>query len=69
MDTEIGRWWRALAALVAALATFGVVALAVTAVLDPYVWPSAVLGLPAGAVAAVVAFLLVRRLARRPARG
>jgi hypothetical protein len=39
----------------------------VTAALDPYVWPSALLGLPAGAVAATIAFLLVRRLGQSPA--
>lgn len=50
--------------------TFVVVALGVTAALDPYVWPSALLGLPAGAIGGVgVAVLAFHLLTRRTARG
>ncbi|MFC7177042.1 hypothetical protein [Halosegnis marinus] len=49
-------------ALAAGVVAFAVVALGVTAALDPYVWPSAVVGLPAGLVAGALAAVLVRHL-------
>ena len=67
MTIQLRRTWGVVAALGAAIVVFAAVGLAVTATLDPYVWPSALLGLPAGAVAATIAFLLVRRLGQSPA--
>lgn len=53
------------ASLVAGVVTFGVVALAVTTVLDPFIWPSAIVGVPlgfvAGAAVTVVGYYLMRR--------
>lgn len=57
---------RIFASLLAGLATFAVVALAVTAVLDPFVWPSALVSLPVGFVAgAAVAVVGYHYLTRR----
>ena len=39
---------------------FLVVGVATTALLDPYVWPSLVVGIPAGIIAGAVAALAVR---------
>lgn len=50
---------RAAGSLLAGALAFLAVAIAVTAVLDPYVWPSALIGLPAGVVAAVATVPLV----------
>jgi len=47
------RLLRAAGSVLAGALVFLAVAVAVTALLDPYVWPSALLGLPAGVVAAV----------------
>jgi len=56
--------------VVAGAVTFGVVALAVTAVLDPLIWPSAIVGLPVGVVAgATVAIVGYAFLRRDPGRG
>lgn len=60
--------------LVAGAVTFAAVALAVTAALDPYVWPSAIVGLPAGVVAGVAVLVvgfhyLSARLEARAERG
>lgn len=41
---------RILVSLFGGLVTFGIVAFAVTAALDPFIWPSALVGLPAGLV-------------------
>jgi hypothetical protein len=49
---------RSLASLLAGVLAFAVVGVGVTALLDPYVWPSALLGLPAGLVAGTVALPL-----------
>lgn len=46
----MNRFTRLFASLVAGVVAVVVVGLAVTALLDPYVWPSAMLGLPAGVV-------------------
>lgn len=43
----------ALVSLVAGLMTFVVIGLGVTEVLDPYIWPSALVGLPVGAIVGV----------------
>lgn len=57
---------RIVASLVAGLVTFAIVALAVTAALDPFIWPSALVGLPAGfVVGAAVAVVGYHYLARR----
>lgn len=53
------RLLRAAGSLLAGALAFLAVAIAVTTVLDPYVWPSALLGLPAGVVAAVATVPLV----------
>ncbi len=50
---------RGAGSLLAGVVAFLAVAVAVTAVLHPYVWPSALLGLAAGAVAAVATVPLV----------
>ncbi|MFB6184019.1 MAG: DUF5518 domain-containing protein [Haloarculaceae archaeon] len=67
-SASVGRNRRVLAAvvgLVAGAVAFGLVALAVTAALDPFVWPSALLGLPvgflAGATVAVLAYHFLTR--------
>jgi hypothetical protein len=57
---------RVVGSLVIGFITFAVVALAVTAALDPFIWPSALVGLPAGFVAgAAVAIVGYHYLARR----
>lgn len=60
----------ALISLAGGLVTFLAVALGVTALLDPYIWPSALVGLPVGAIAGVaVAVLGYHALStRRPGR-
>jgi tetrahydromethanopterin S-methyltransferase subunit C len=60
--------------LLGGIVTFVAVALGVTAALDPYIWPSALVGLPVGAVAGVsVAVLanhvLTTRREQREGRG
>jgi hypothetical protein len=62
------------ASLLGGVATFVAVGLGVTAALDPYIWPSALVGLPVGAVAGVsVAVLtnhvLTTRREKREGRG
>lgn len=47
---------KSVASLVAGVFAFVVVGVGVTAALDPYVWPSAILGLPAGIAAGLVVF-------------
>ena len=47
-----------LASLVAGLVTFLAVGLGVTEVLDPYIWPSALVGLPVGAILGVAVAVL-----------
>ncbi|MDS0295606.1 hypothetical protein [Halogeometricum luteum] len=61
--------WNASAGVVAGIVAFVAVGLGVTAVLDPYVWPSLLVGLPVGGVAGAVAAVLVHRVlaARRNA--
>ena len=49
---------KSLASLLVGVLAFAVVGVGVTALLDPYVWPSALLGLPAGLVAGTVALPL-----------
>lgn len=57
---------RIIGSLVVGLVTFAVVALAVTVALDPFIWPSALVGLPAGFVAgAAVAVVGYHYLAHR----
>lgn len=67
---RVGRRHRAVAALVAlgvGVLTFGIVALALTAALDPFIWPSALVGLPLGFVAgATVAVVGYAYLVRGP---
>lgn len=48
----------AIVALAAGILVFAVVALALTAALDPYIWPSALVGLPIGFVAGAVVAVL-----------
>lgn len=48
----------AVVSLLAGAATFVGVAFGLTALLDPYIWPSALVGLPAGIVAGVAAAVL-----------
>jgi hypothetical protein len=50
--------FKSLVSLLAGVLAFAVVGVGVTAALDPYVWPSALLGLPAGLVAGTVALPL-----------
>jgi hypothetical protein len=58
-------WLRVIGSLVAGLVTFGVVAVALTAVLDPLIWPSLLVSLPAGIIAGLgVAVLANHYLAR-----
>jgi hypothetical protein len=57
---------RIIGSLVVGFLTFAVVAVAVTASLDPFIWPSALVGLPAGFVAgAAVAVVTYHYLTRR----
>mgnify|MGYP000135606211 CR=1 FL=1 len=49
---------KSLASLLAAVLVFAAVGIGVTALLDPYLWPSAMLGLPAGLLAGTVALPL-----------
>ncbi|SDM95891.1 hypothetical protein SAMN04487949_2984 [Halogranum gelatinilyticum] len=64
------RWPPAVAALLGLGSLFGV-GLAVTAYLEPYVWPSVLVGVPAGLVAGVVvtvvSYWLLTRWQRRAA--
>jgi hypothetical protein len=65
---------RVVVSLLGGVVTFVAVALGVTAALDPYIWPSALVGLPVGAIAgASVAVLanhvLTARRERRNGRG
>ncbi|WP_247731113.1 hypothetical protein [Halovivax limisalsi] len=47
------------------IVAFATVAVAVTAALDPHIWPSALVGLPAGLLAGVIATIAAhRRLTR-----
>ncbi|MFC4358312.1 DUF5518 domain-containing protein [Halobium salinum] len=57
-DDRTGRTLRVAGSLVAGLVTFGAVAVGTTAVLDPYIWPSLLVGLPVGAVAGVAVAVL-----------
>jgi hypothetical protein len=59
---------RTLVSLAVAVVTLLVVGVGVTAALDPYVWPSLVVGIPAGVVAALVAGGLAYRW-RTPSDG
>jgi hypothetical protein len=52
------RWFVVVGCLLAGLATTLAVALALTAVLDPFVWPSALVGLPVGFVAGTAVAVL-----------
>jgi hypothetical protein len=47
-----------LLSVVAGLVTFVAVGLGVTEVLDPYIWPSALVGLPVGAILGVAVAVL-----------
>ncbi|MFC6864722.1 DUF5518 domain-containing protein [Halomicroarcula sp. GCM10025817] len=61
-----GRHWAAIAAsLVAGVVTFLAVALALTAVLDPFIWPSALVGLPIGFIAGTAVAVLGYRFLTR----
>jgi len=57
----------AVAALLLGVGVFAAFALAVTAVLDPLVWPSLLVGLPVGALAGAAAAVLTYRYLARPA--
>ena len=62
-------WLRILGSLLAGLVTFGVVAVILTAVLDPLIWPSLLVSLPAGIIAGIgVAVLTNHYLARAAER-
>ena len=61
------RWAVVLGSLTVGIVTFLVIALALTAVLDPLIWPSALVGLPIGfIVGAAVAVLAFRYFTRGP---
>lgn len=49
---------KSVASLLAGVLAFVVVGVGVTEALDPYIWPSAMLGLPAGIIAGMVALPL-----------
>jgi cytochrome bd-type quinol oxidase subunit 2 len=51
--------FRLVGSLLAGVLAFAAVGVAVTAALDPYVWPSTLLGLPAGVIAGVATVPLV----------
>lgn len=57
---------RVLLALLVGVLAFGVVGVGVTAALDPYIWPSAIVGLPVGIVAGLLAALATSRYLDRP---
>jgi len=62
-------WLRILGSLLAGGGTFGVVAVALTVVLDPLIWPSLLVSLPAGIIAGIgVAVLTNHYLARAAER-
>ena len=57
-----------LLALLVGIFAFAIVGVGVTAALDPYIWPSAIVGLPLGVLAgALAAFATSRYLGRRAA--
>ncbi|MFC7131709.1 MULTISPECIES: hypothetical protein [Salinibaculum] len=64
---------KALAALLAGFVGFALVGIAVTEALDPYIWPSAMLGLPVGLLAGVataaLAYLGLTALDERASTG
>ncbi|MGM0388240.1 MAG: hypothetical protein ACQEP0_06935 [Natrinema limicola] len=49
----MGKWIKRLGSLLAGVFGFLAVGIGVTAALEPYIWPSAILGLPAGIIAGV----------------
>jgi hypothetical protein len=64
---DVRRWAVIVGTFVAGVVTFLAVAVALTAVLDPLIWPSALVGLPIGLIAgAAVAVLGYRYLTRPP---
>lgn len=66
-DARPRRWGPIVGGLAAGAVTFVVVAAALTAALDPLIWPSLLVGLPVGAVAGAGAAVLgYRYLARGP---
>lgn len=65
LSSEDRSWLRIFGSLLAGLITFGVVAAVLTVVLDPLIWPSLLVGLPAGIIAGLgVAVLANHYLAR-----
>lgn len=62
-------WLRVLGSLVAGVATFVVVAVVLTAVLDPLIWPSLLVSLPAGIVGGLAVAVLTYHYLTRAAEG
>lgn len=46
-----------LVALAAAIVSFLVVTVLITAILDGYIWPSSIIGIPAGILSGIIAFV------------
>ncbi|MFB6082526.1 MAG: DUF5518 domain-containing protein [Halanaeroarchaeum sp.] len=63
---RVGRWGAAVVAIVVALLVGGAVLVAVTAVLDPLVWPSLLVAIPVGIVAGAAAGVLAHHYLVRP---
>jgi|GEM_PF-699084 hypothetical protein len=62
-------WLRILGSLLAGLVTFGVVAVVLTAVLDPLIWPSLLVSLPFGIIAGIGVAVLTNHYLARAADG
>ncbi|MFD1599974.1 DUF5518 domain-containing protein [Halobellus rarus] len=62
-------WPRVLGSLVAGSVTFGVVAVVLTVVLDPLVWPSLLVSLPVGIIAGLGVAVLANHYLARAAEG
>jgi hypothetical protein len=68
-DRRSRPWLRVLGSLVAGLVTFGVVAIVLTVLLDPLIWPSLLVSLPAGIIAGIGVAVLANHYLARAAEG
>jgi hypothetical protein len=68
-DRRSRPWLRVLGSLVAGLVTFGVVAIVLTVVLDPLIWPSLLVSLPTGIIAGIAVAVLANHYLARAAEG
>jgi hypothetical protein len=68
-DGRSRSWARVAGSLLVGLVTFGVVAVALTAALDPLIWPSLLVSLPVGFVAGVAVAVLTNHYLARAAAG